>query len=262
METQHEVPAERATASVAEAATVSPKSGSAEKVRAVEPPSESGSDTTQPSDASTESDSVENSIGIEMVWVPGLKAGGRWPGKKESGAWVGKFEITQAQYQRLTGQNPSHFQPRLAQEEGWKWEARLPVENVTWEEAITFCVQLTETERKAGRLSRRWAYRLPTQGQWLDFVADALINENLAVIATNRPATVGSKEANVLGLFDVRGNVNEWLGDKKRRQNPELTRGAFDSRYIAKSPPWFFRTKELDYASADVGFRVVLVPGK
>ena len=57
------------------------------------------------------------------------------------GYWLGKFEVTQAQYEAVTGSNPSQY-----------IGAGLPVEKVSWDDAMAFCAKLTATEKAAGRL--------------------------------------------------------------------------------------------------------------
>ncbi len=71
------------------------------------------------------------------------------------GFWMGKHEVTQAEYQSVMGDNPSHFQG-----------ANLPVENVSWHDAVAYCAALTARERSAGRLPAGYSYRLPTEAEW------------------------------------------------------------------------------------------------
>ncbi len=68
---------------------------------------------------------------------------------------VGKYPVIQAQYQAVMGNNPSYFKGH-----------KLPVEQVEWNNAMTFCARLTEMERKAGRLPEGYEYTLPTEAQW------------------------------------------------------------------------------------------------
>ena len=74
------------------------------------------------------------------------------PGKTYA---FGKYEVTQAQYQAVTGENPSEFKV-----------PNLPVTNVSWDDAREFCRKLTERERAAGRISENQEYRLPTAEEW------------------------------------------------------------------------------------------------
>ena len=58
------------------------------------------------------------------------------------GYHLGATEVTQAQWESVMGSNPSKFKGR-----------DLPVEQVSWEDAMSFCRKLTERERSAGRLA-------------------------------------------------------------------------------------------------------------
>lgn len=66
--------------------------------------------------------------------------------------YLGVFEVTQGQYENVMGNNPSHFK-----------ESELPVEKVSWDDAVSFCKNLSKLpeEKAKGR-----AYRLPTEAQW------------------------------------------------------------------------------------------------
>jgi formylglycine-generating enzyme required for sulfatase activity len=129
-----------------------------------------------------------------------------------AGYWVGKYEVTQAEYERVMKKNPSTFK-----------DPAHPVETVNWDDAMDFCRKLTSLESSTGRLQEGWAYTLPSESQWAEFVADADLTG--AVTSFQRanakrinPEPVGSSRANRLGLFDVRGNVWEWCrgsGDQK-----------------------------------------------
>ena len=66
--------------------------------------------------------------------------------------YLGTYEVTQAEYRQVVGSNPSQFQEKLR-----------PVELVSWQDAVAFCQQLSESseEQRAGR-----KYRLPTEAEW------------------------------------------------------------------------------------------------
>src|SRR5262249_33145048 len=82
--------------------------------------------------------------------------------------YLGACEATQEQYQAVMGNAPSPFSRQgpgklyvqLIAEDDLK---RFPVENVTWEDAVTFCRKLSALpeEKRLGR-----AYRLPTEAEW------------------------------------------------------------------------------------------------
>ena len=63
------------------------------------------------------------------------------------GMWMGVFEVTQLEYEKVTGKNPSFFKGE-----------RLPAEQVSWEDAMEFCKQLTRKEAKK--------FDLPTEAEW------------------------------------------------------------------------------------------------
>ncbi len=119
--------------------------------------------------------------------------------------FMSKFEITQEQYQQVMGENPSYF----------KGDKR-PVENVSWNDAVEFCRRLSlETGRN---------YRLPTEAEWeyaaragktTPFYSGEIITSNLANYGNNNKGTteVGTFPANAFGLYDMHGNVFEWVQD-------------------------------------------------
>lgn len=68
-------------------------------------------------------------------------------------------KVTQGQFKKVTGSNPSCFQKRVSSESG---SSMYSVETVSWEDAVGFCKMLSELleEKKAGRI-----YRLPTEAE-------------------------------------------------------------------------------------------------
>ena len=136
------------------------------------------------------------------------------------GFWMGKYEVTQEQYEMVTGKNPA----------GYKG-ARNPVENVSWNDAVAFTVKLNGM----GILPAGVASRLPTEAEWeyacRSGTATRFYSGNgesdLARIgwygasrvllyggnAGRKPHSVGEKEPNKFGLYDMIGNVWEWCSD-------------------------------------------------
>src|SRR5262249_11502444 len=147
--------------------------------------------------------------------------------------YLGAFEVTQEQYQAVMGKAPSHFSRQgpgklyvqMIADDDLK---RFPVENVTWEEAVTFCRKLSALpeEKRLGR-----AYRLPTEAEWehacragasasLPFHFGSQVSSTEANFFGGEPyggaakgpylsrtAPVGSYKPNAWGLYDMHGNV-------------------------------------------------------
>jgi formylglycine-generating enzyme required for sulfatase activity len=158
---------------------------------------------------------IVKSIGMEMIWCP---PGGYVRGEGDEahqviltkGFYLGKFEVTQEQYEKVMGKNPSQFKGD-----------KLPVEMVSWNDAVEFCEALNKKER----IPRGWEFTLPTEAQWEyacragtttayswgDNITPQLANFNES--GFKKTVEVGSYAANPWGLFDMYGNVWEWTAD-------------------------------------------------
>jgi formylglycine-generating enzyme required for sulfatase activity len=164
--------------------------------------------------------------------------------------WAGKFEVTQGEYEKMTGNNPSRSKSRN--------DPLLPVESITWNEAMKFCEQLTAREKAAGFLPAGTAYTLPGEKQWNELLSDAKFDGAVTSDGGKRdgPAPVGSASApNKLGFFDLFGNVWEWTVDEGDTHQKLILGGAYNSLkgYALK------RQLAPDKQSANIGFRCILV---
>ena len=238
---------------------------------------------------------ITNSIGMKLVLIP---KGTFMMGSPESEQghnenenqhevtiskdyYLGVYEVTQAQYEKVIGKNPSHFQGAIVGNEN----AALPVENVSWYEAVEFCKKLSDLpeEKKAGRV-----YRLPTEAQW-EYACRAgsktaysfddeegLLPEYgwFSRNSSRRTHTVGLLEPNAWGLYDMHGNVWEWCSD----WHEEYPKGAVSdpsgpkegSNRVRRGGSWFSGAADCrsanrngfdpSFRSINRGFRVALSP--
>ena len=138
--------------------------------------------------------SFTNSIGMEMVSL-------------STGYYVSTYETRQSEFRQIMNYNPSDFKG-----------PNRPVENLTADEAIEFCVRLTEHEHNNGQLPKGFIYTLPSFKEWLEYVSDASLEGSITRSGQHNPnldstMEVGSGEKNSLGIYDLRGNVYEYSRD-------------------------------------------------
>ncbi len=187
---------------------------------------------------------ITNSIGMKLVLIlPGsftmgspITEVGRqdWESQHlvtiSSWYYLGAFEVTQDEYEKVTGKRPSAYRSTQLSfgQVGERFRgATYPVNQISWEDAVSFCKKLSDLpeEKTAGR-----EYRLPTEAEW-EYACRAgsrtIYSFGDSVVALGEYAwfgdtlegarPVGQKKPNHWGLYDMHGNVFEfcqdWYGD-------------------------------------------------
>jgi len=123
--------------------------------------------------------------------------------------YIGKFEVTQEQWVKVMGKNPSVFQGDKVTES----TDNHPVDNISWKDAQAFV-------KKLNKLDKAHKYRIPTEFEW-EYAARAGAKDDIswtdirasAVLGGANPSAVGQKKPNAWGLYDMLGNVWEWTQD-------------------------------------------------
>lgn len=177
--------------------------------------------------------------------------------------YIGRFEITQAQWTKVMGSNPSVFTASKVSDDVDKH----PVENVTWNDAQKFIKTLN-------KLDKDHVYRLPTEFEW-EYAARAGNKDDIAwkeifesaVLSGQTTTVVGSKKPNAWGIYDMLGNVWEWTEDiynEKIFADPKLPKSG--KEHVLKGSSFTGDVKNATYMTHaagpgngfDVGFRIVM----
>ncbi|HEX9023766.1 MAG TPA: SUMF1/EgtB/PvdO family nonheme iron enzyme [Geobacteraceae bacterium] len=173
--------------------------------------------------------------------------------------YMGRYEVTQEEWEAIMGSNPSRF----------KSGGKFPVDNVNWNECREFVRRLREVTGLKWRLptEAEWEYAAKSGGRKQKF-AGTDKEADLGDLAWHdgnsgmKPHPVGEKKPNGLGLYDMSGNVWEWVADRYDRDyyrqspvdNPKgdpfgvnrIVRGG-----SAQSARGFLRTSYRDYLAPE-----------
>jgi tol-pal system protein YbgF len=180
---------------------------------------------------------------------------------------VGKHEVTQGQWRAVMGSNPSQFNG-----------VRKPVEQVSWDDVQEFVIKLSNKTGKRYRLlsEAEWEYAARAGRDTIFHCGNALsCLEGVAWYRGNSSRSthpVGRKKANGFGLFDMHGNVWEWVGDCWSRNyrgaatDGRMWNSNYCSRRVLRGGSWYNVPKDMRAAyrywstnfarSNQIGFRI------
>jgi|GEM_PF-723928 len=188
------------------------------------------------------------------------------------GFWIGRTELTQELYQAVIGENPSYYRG-----------PDLPVENLSWKDAVAFIEQLND-------LIPDGKFDLPTEAQWeyacragskgaYCFGNDRTELDQYAWLGDNthskvRLKPVATKKPNAWGIYDMHGNLWEWCldwyGEYPRGSVKDPSGVSSGTEKVCRGGSWLsgaggVRCADRDhvppgYANTSVGFRVTWTP--
>ncbi|CAG0958613.1 partial Serine/threonine-protein kinase Pkn1, partial [Anaerolineae bacterium] len=179
--------------------------------------------------------------------------------------FIAKYPVTQAQWQKIMGNNPSQFTGD-----------RLPVERVSWIDVQLFIEKLSTLSKQT--------FRLPTEAEWeyacragttTPFYTGDSVELNQANFANQigKTSQVGLYPANPWGLYDMIGNVWEWTGSEYDEHYQGLenqsVQKATSSWRVVRGGLWNAEARNLrsanrhtytsDFRYSSIGFRLVRV---
>lgn len=227
---------------------------------------------------------TDPSTGIEFVFIPGgcyqmgdIFGDGDADEKPVhevcvNDFYMSKYEVTQGQWGSLMGKNPSSFPMGKS----------YPVEKISWQDTQNFITALKKKNSVA-------KFRLPTEAEWEYACRSGGKNEEWAgtgkeaalgeyawsgLKSGGKPHPVGSAKPNGMGLYDMSGNVWEWVEDEyapdcyqdQEKDNPVCIRGKGDNRVI-RGGNWYLSARfarcsarssaNPNIGAYSVGFRLV-----
>jgi len=177
-----------------------------------------------------------------------------------------EHEVTQGEYEALMGKNPSGFS---------SCGSNCPVEKVSWYDAVAYANALSDKQGLTRCYSGsgdniRWnkscnGYRLPTEAEW-EYAARA--GQSTVYAGSNRASEVawydynsgntthrvGQKKGNAWGLYDMTGNVSEWVWDRYFRYSgnaTDPTGPSFGSGRVFRGGDWYYSARYGRVANRD-----------
>ncbi len=182
--------------------------------------------------------------------------------------YMGVFEVTQAEWEAVMGNNPSGFVG-----------ADLPVETVSWDDALAFCEKLSEISGYQVSLptEAQWEYacRAGTTTKWFFGDDEAQYGAYGETNIDAKTYPVGSFQPNPNGLYDMYGNVMEWCLDYygaeyKEDELTDPTGWEEGEARVSRGGGWgespdncrsgYRNACGADCATDGIGFRIVINP--
>ena len=174
--------------------------------------------------------------------------------------FLGKFEVTQGQWKKVMGSNPSFFKDSENADS-------YPVENIAWQDARRFIKKLNSLENTT-------RYRLPSEFEW-EYAARAGAMNDIswdqiqasANLSKKTTVPVGTKQPNAWDLYDMLGNVWEWVEDNYNGKIfADPVPPAKGTQHVLKGASFTGDVKNATYMTHaagpgngwDVGFRVLM----
>ncbi|MCK4938571.1 MAG: formylglycine-generating enzyme family protein [Methanosarcinales archaeon] len=228
---------------------------------------------------------LTNSIGMEFVLIPyGEFEMGTLPHKDWDpnqgpihnviipyAFYINKYEVSQEQWREIMGNNPSYFMGD-----------DLPVEQVSWNDVQEFIRKLNEKEGTN-------KYRLPSEAEWeyaaragtttlfsfSDEKSELSAHAWYAGNSGRKTHPVGTKDPNPWGLYDIHGNVWEWVQDgwhydyTNAPADGSVWTGGVENQHVYRGGSWEFEAyvcmsavrwsgREADSTSNSIGFRLLM----
>lgn len=220
---------------------------------------EKGEVTREPGEAKLFRETLTDTLNLEMVEIPGGVFCLGTPDEEDTegnesprlvarvaGFFMGRTEVNQAQWKAVAALPKVRID--LSENPSQNKGDTLPVENVSWEEAVEFCARLS---RKTGRI-----YRLPSETEWEyackagrlttfgfgatlsstveNYESNLPYGEEPPVQPRKKPVPVGTLVPNPFGLYDMHGNVREWCLDEYCKRFTGLHAAGAPTRNLRK----------------------------
>ncbi len=181
--------------------------------------------------------------------------------------WIATYPITQKQFREVMDRNPSHFEGD-----------NLPVESVTWHEAMAFCEKFSAAYGVTARLpyEAEWEYACRAGTRTIYYWGNRMDERYCWYMSRGGATThpVGKKLPNAWGVYDMSGNVKEWCMDwhdnnyysESPSENPQGP--ASGDQKVNRGGAWYSPERDLRSAHRDgfnpahasnvIGFRIVI----